>query len=208
MPIHTYTANRHRPGYNVVWRAPRQASALDRFALVRVANRGKKRRPLSVIRTPGVEQSMGNIVVNTPFGKDDDEGMVIVGKAERFYEQVEADIAKAGEISETERRVALATNVGGVVAAPGLIYMAARGAKNNEGSWPRAAARGLANKRPLKGTSTGKKILRAASKLDRPMTPKQRAAAIAAGTGLVGLQAGNVVGDAIAARAMANAERA
>lgn len=204
MPVVSYGAPRQHSGQNVLWRAPRQASALDRFALVRVANRGKKRRPLSVIRTPGVEQSMGNMVVNTPFGKSDDDGLVVIGKADRFFAE---DVAKAGEISETERRIALATNAAGVAAAPGLVYMGARAARNNEGSWPRAAVKGLAKRKPLKGTKTGHKLQRVAEGLDKPMSPKQKAAAIAAGAGLVGLQVGNSVGDAIAARALAGAKK-
>ena len=72
---------------------------------------------------------------------------------------------------------------------------------------PRDAVRGVLPKikttRGTKSDKAKKLVKRSLSSLDKPKSLKAKIAAGAAGTTLVGLQVGNMAGDAIATRAMA-----
>lgn len=100
---------------------------------------------------------------------------------------------------ETQRKIALATNAGGVVAAPGALYMARRAWKNNEGGIPRAAARAATKNKP------NSKVGRLVATADAGKKAGRKGAILATAAGVtgMGLQAANSTGDAIAARMMA-----
>lgn len=121
---------------------------------------------------------------------------------------------------EWQKNVALATNAGGVLAAPGAVYGAYRAAKRNEGGVPRELMRAAGDREsrnPLRRAAA-----RTADFLDAGNKPKwekkhryglkgnaaraSRIGAMAAGGGLIGLQLANAGGDFIAAR-MISAEK-
>ena len=123
------------------------------------------------------------------------------------------------ETPEWQKNVALATNAGGVVAAPGAIWGAVRAARRNEGGVPREVMRNLGDKES--SNPARRAAARTAEFLDAGNKPKwaksalgikgqaaraSRVGAMAAGGGLIGLQLANAGGDFIAAR-MINAEK-
>lgn len=183
------------PGSNIYYRA-NPVSALDVFAAARMYHRGAKRGVIFRRRVPGVNQANAIMVGYQPVMKADS---LIEGSALDFF----GDIAKR-EISDKERRIALATNTAGVVAAPAAIYAAVRSARRKEGGLPReivgGAARRVLRERPQ--SKAAKKVVRAIDAVGNPKTTKSKVAAATLGGAAVGLQLANATGDFIAARAM------
>lgn len=95
-----------------------------------------------------------------------------------------------------KRNVALATNAGGVLAAPAAIGMAVRSARRNEGGMSREVGRKIAERRP-EGRSA--RIVRT---LDNKVGRKGRIGAAVAGGTAITLQAANGTGDFFAAQEM------
>jgi len=201
MPIRAYSTP---PGGNIVMQS-NPVSAIDMFASAANYNKLNRYGFLHLRRRPGVNQANALLTVYTPFNKADS---VVVGKADDFYRQIEEDlIAKEkGEISETEKRISQTGSAIGVVSAPAALYGAYQAAKAGKGNVPRGAVRAVGGKLP-KG-KTRERVLRAVKYLDEPKSKKAKAAALAAGLGIVGIQAANTAGDIVTSRAMANAQRA
>ena len=201
MPIRAYSTP---PGGNIVMQS-NPVSAIDMFASAANYNKLNRYGFLHLRRRPGVNQANALLTVYTPFNKADS---VVIGKADDFYRQIEEDlIAKEkGEISETEKRISQLGAGIGVVSAPAALMAAYKAAKNNEGNVPRTTARAVGAKLP-EGRAK-EKVLRAVRYLDQPKSKKAKAAAVAAGLGIVGIQAANTAGDIVTSRAMANAQRA
>lgn len=204
MTFYTYRPVQMGPGENIVYRA-NPTSALNTFAAAGMYGRAARSRSRFRRRVPGVTDINATLIAFGPLTKADErEGLVISSTVTDDFNLIKSS---GGEISETERKIALATNAAGAVAGPGLLYMALKSARKNEGGLPRGIARSVSSSKRFAGTKAGGKVRRVVQSLDKPMTPKHRAAAVAAGAGLVGLQMANTTGDFIAARAMANAER-
>jgi hypothetical protein len=178
----------------LMWRA-NPVSAANMFASAANYNHVYRTRWLRRKR-PGVTQANALLTVYTPLHYG--TGSVLIGKADCFEES----LTTVSKISENERRISLATSAGGAIAAPGLMYMAVRSAKNNEGGVPRAMARLAGTNKHTKNTKAGKKLKRLADKLDSPKSLRWKRAALAAGAGGVALQGLNSLGDSITARAM------
>lgn len=187
----------------LTWRA-NPVSAVEMMASATNYNKMYRTRFLRR-RRPGVTQANSLLTVYTPLNGPGNS--VMIGKADRWHAEYEAVEVAKREMTDAERRIALATNTAGVVAAPGLVYMAAKGAKKNEGGVPRAIARAVGDNKRTGSTKAGKKLKKIVRNLDRPKTGPWKKAAAATGAGLVGLQLVNSAGDAIAARAMANSKK-
>lgn len=214
MTFYTYRPVRMGPGENIFYRT-NSISALDRFAAAGMYGRSARARRRFGRRVPSVTDINATLIAFGPIGKADGavistsgEDVTII-KSDGGWEPEEGVVIKSkgdGEISETERRIALATNALGVAAAPTAIYTAARAAKRNQGGPWREVTR-VASEKASPKSKVARKIRRAVSTLDNPKTRNARVAAALAGAGLVGMQVANSTGDAIAARAMARAER-
>lgn len=182
------------PNNSFVIRGPNPISSVDMFAATRMYARGR-RRGLLRRRVPSVNDLNANLVVYTQLLKFEDANIcsTVVSK----------------EISDTERRIALATNTAGVIAAPAALYAAVKTAQAGKGNLPRNASRKLLRKLPEHGAAgkvrgKGNALIHA---LDAPTSTKAKVAAALAGGSIVALQAANAAGDTIAARAFAEAER-
>ena len=99
--------------------------------------------------------------------------------------------------------VALATNAGGVVAGPGAVYAAYRGAKNNTGGFPRDVATAVGQRRDAKRGGKPGILTRTARTLNEKTGRRGKIGAAVAGGTMVGLQMANMAGDAIATRTFA-----
>lgn len=187
MPFYTQRQVPQAPGTHIYYHS-NPASALNRFAASNLYYKAKRQRHWLGRKVPSVTDMNATDML---FRKGDD--MVIMSKA-------------AGEISEKERRISQATSTLGALGGPAAIAMAVKSARSNEGGMPRTLARGAANKLPKK-SATRKKALKIIGSLDKPKSGKAKAAALAAGAGIVGLQTANVLGDTITARAMSGAKK-
>lgn len=181
-------------------------SSMDMFSAVRMGNNGKRYRWRMFGRRPlGVNQANALLTVYTPLAKADS---LITGSPDAFYDEIEKAEKEKPQLSEAERRIALATNAAGVMAAPAAIFAASRAAKRNEGGLPRESVTGIARlvqrKRP--GSRTAKKVLDTAEALGNPTSRQAKIAAAGLGGAAIGLQLANASGDFIAARAMHRAK--
>lgn len=184
----------------LTWRA-NPLSAVEMFAAAGNYNKVYRTKFLRRKR-PGVTQANALLMVYTPLTGPGNG--VMVGKADRWYEEYqEHEVAK---MSENERRLSQAGSAIGLAAAPGAIYSAYQGARHNTGGVPRSVIRGAASSLP-KDSRTRAKVLRAVEALDRPASRKAKAAALATGGAMLGLQLVNTTGDAVTSRTMARKER-
>ena len=202
------------PGENIVYRT-NQSQPLNMFAASRLYAKSPRHGILRRRYKFPTVNDMTATQAWTGLGKSAD-GMVIVGKADTSApKMVDTDrepvsvFSKVGDISEAERRVALATNSAGVVAAPAAVYGAYKLAREGLGGAPRNSARTLLKRLPTEGRSGKVKAVgnKAIAALDKPASRKLKALAIGLGATQVGLQVANASGDAIAARAMAGAKK-
>lgn len=99
--------------------------------------------------------------------------------------------------------IALATNAGGVVAGPGALYAAYKGAKSNTGGFPRDLASEVGRRRDAKRGGKPGRLTRSVRVLNEKAGRKGRIGAGLAGATMVGLQAANMTGDAIATHTFA-----
>lgn len=208
MTFYTYKPVAMGPGENIFYRT-NPTSALNSFAASGMYGRAARSRRRFGRRVPGVTDINATLIAFGPLGKADveDKGLVIQSSVEGDFNLIKS----SGEISEAERKIALANSVAGAIAGPAAIATAVRSARTGKGGSPRATARKVLTKVNVPKDSSRAKVKqaveRAVSALDHPVSGRAKVAAGAAGAGLVGVQVAGLAGDAITSRAMAGAER-
>lgn len=209
MTFYTYKPVPMGPGENIFYRTS-PTSALNSFAAAGMYGRAARARGRFRRRVPGVTDINATLIAFGPLGKSDaDEGLVIQSSLDEDFNLIKS----SGEISEAERKIALATNTAGVIAGPAAVYAAYKGAREGKGSWPRGAARWAANSKRVpdmgpRTTAARKKLAKVIRDADaKPVSGKAKAVAGGVGATMVGLQLANTTGDFIAARAMKGAKR-
>lgn len=207
MTFYTYKPVAMGPGENIFYRTD-NTSALNTFAAAGMYGRAARARSRFRRRVPGVTDINATLIAFGPLAKEDSEGLVIQSQVDGDFNLIKS----SGEISEAERRIALANSVAGAIAGPAAIFGAIKTAKAGTGGMPRSTARKALSKVKVKDDSRTARVKQAAERavqaLDKPMSTKAKIAAGAAGAGLVGVQVAGLAGDTITSRAMAGAERA
>lgn len=206
MTFYTYKPVPMGPGENIFYRT-NATSALNTFAAAGMYGRAARARGRFGRKVPGVTDINATLIAFGPLAKEDHEGLVIQSKVDEDFNLIKS----SGEISEAERRIALANSVAGAIAGPAAIHAAIKNARAGRGGMPRSTARSMLAKVKVPDNGRRAKVKRAAERaiqaLDSPTSTKAKVAAGAAGAGLVGVQLAGFAGDTITSRAMAGAER-